>query len=176
MSDISKIGECEFFLISAMNCQLIVHHPYRTLLALQSTLDMTQDEVALAWSIINDSFLTDLGLLFAPHVIAVTAIFMTLVLKPTQSGLQAAATTATTLANAVQGAKDGISSDEIPSTKAQGKVQHLVKWLAEGEVDIRAVIEATQEIISLYEVWEQYSDKTCKDQIARFVKAKGLEK
>ena len=175
-SDISRLGECEFFLISEMNCQLIVHHPYRTLLALQNTLDLAQDEVSLAWSIINDSYLTDLGFLYPPHVIAITSIFMALVLKPTQVGLQAAAATATALASAIQSAKDGSSSEEFPTGQVQGKVQNMVQWLAKGEVDIKAVIEATQEIICLYEVWEQYNDKTCKDQIARFVKARGLDK
>ena len=174
-SDISRLGECEFFLISEMNCQLIVHHPYRTLLALQDTLDLAQDEVSLAWSIINDSYLTDLGFLYPPHVIAITAIFMALVLKPTQTGLHAAAATATALANAIQSAKDSSSPAEFPTGQAQGKVQNMVHWLAKGEVDIKAVVEATQEIICLYEVWEQYSDKTCKDQIARFVKARGLD-
>ena len=176
VSDISRLGECEFFLISEMNCQLIVHHPYRTLIALQDTLNLAQDEISLAWSIINDSYLTDLGFLFPPHVIAVTAIFMALVLKPTQAGLQAAAATATALASAIQSAKEGSSLEELPTGQAQGKVQNMVQWLAKGEVDIKAVIETTQEIICLYEVWEQYNDKTCKDQIARLVKARGLDK
>lgn len=175
VSDISKVGECEFFLISEMNCQLIVHHPYRTLMDLQSTLNMAPDEVSLSWSIINDHYLTDITLLFPPHVMAVTAIFLALVLKPTQAGLQAAANTAAALANAVQNFKDNPMVETASST-AQGKVQYLVKWLAEGEVDIKAMIECTQEIISLYEVWEQYNEKTCKEQIARFVKARGLEK
>ena len=159
-----------------MNCQLIVHHPYRTLLDLQTKLNLAQDEVSLSWSIINDHYLTDVPLLVPPHVMAITAIFMAIVLKPTQGGLQASASTATALTNAVQNIRDNTVAEAAPSNTAQGKVQHLVKWLAEGEVDIKAMIECTQEIISLYEVWEQYSEKTCKEQIARFVKARGLDK
>ena len=174
--DISKLGECEFCLISEMNCQLIVHHPYRTLQELQSTLDIAPDEASLAWSIINDHYLTDLPLLYPPHVIAVTAIFLALVLKPTQVGLQAAANTATALANAAQAVKDASTGTNPALDTQQGKVQNLVKWLAEGEVDIKALIDCTQEIISLYEVWEHFSDKTCKEQIARYVKARGLDK
>src|SRR6266516_2746677 len=74
--DTSKLGECEFFLISEMNSQLIVHHPYRTLLDLQGTLSLTQEETTLAWSVINDHYFTDLPLLYPPHVIAITAIFL----------------------------------------------------------------------------------------------------
>ena len=176
VSDVSKLGECEFYLISEMNCQLIVHHPYRTLLELQSALNLAADEVSLTWSIVNDHYLTDLSLLFPPHVIAVTAIFLALVLKPSHTGLQAAANTVAALANAAQSVKDVPLADSPALSPAQEKVQHLIKWLAEGEIDIKAMVDCTQEIISLYEVWEQYSEKTCKEQIARFVKARGLDK
>ena len=159
-----------------MNCQLIVHHPYRTLLDLQTKLNLAQDEVSLSWSIINDHYLTDVPLLVPPHVMAITAIFLAIVLKPTQGGLQASANTATALANVVRNIRDNPAAEAAPSNTAQGKVQHLVKWLAEGEVDIKAMIDCTQEIISLYEVWEEYSEKVCKEQIARFVKARGLDK
>ena len=159
-----------------MNCQLIVHHPYRTLLELQKQLGISQEETSLAWSIINDHYLTDLPLLYPLHVIATTAIFLSLVLKPTQSGAQTAATTTSTLASAVRAARESPSSISTSSSTPQGKIQHLIKWLAEGEVDIKGMVDCTQEIISLYEVWEQFNDKTCKEQIARFVKARNLDK
>ena len=182
VSDVSKLGECEFFLISEMNCQLIVHHPYRTLMELQTPLNMSQDEISLAWSIINDHYLTDMPLLYPLHVIAATAIFLALVFKPTQAGLQAAANTATALANAFQSVKEtqqhvqqSQDQSQAPTTP-QGKVHNLVKWLAEGEIDIKSMVDCTQEIISLYEVWEQYNEKTVKEQVARFVKARNLDK
>ncbi|KAK0512305.1 hypothetical protein JMJ35_005433 [Cladonia borealis] len=175
-SDVSKLGECEFYLISEMNSQLIVHHPYRTLHEIQDKLKMAQEDISLAWSIINDHYLTDLPLLVAPHVIAVTAIFLAVTLKPTQTGLQAAASTVAGLSSATSGANDSIGTvSGVPNTQ-QKKVQYLVSWLAEGEIDIKAVVECSQEIISLYDVWEQYNEKTCKEQIARFVKARGLDK
>jgi len=175
VSDIAKVGEYEFFLISEMNSQLIVHHPYRTLHELQSTLSMGQDDVSLAWSIINDHYLTDLPLLYPPHIIAVTAIFMAMTLKPTQAGLQAAASTAAILSPSSSVLKEQSLSGPASATQ-QKKVGHLVSWLAEGEIDIKAVVDCSQEIISLYEVLEQYNEKNCKDQIARFVKARGLDK
>ena len=176
VSDVSKLGECEFYLISEMNSQLIIHHPYRSLLELQTSLSMAQDDVSLAWSIINDHYQTDLPLLFPPHIIAVTAIFLALVLKPTQAGLQAAASTAAALAGASPAIRDASGIGSALLNSPQGKVQNLVKWLAEGETDINEIVDCSQEIISLYEVWEQYGEKTCKDQIARFVKARGLDK
>lgn len=176
--DVSKLGEFEFYLISEMNSQLIVHHPYRTLDELKGTLNLSQDDAMLAWSVINDHYLTDLPLLYPPHVIAVTAIFLALTLKPTHAGLQAAATTANTMMNVTQQFKDSGSSGVGTSTATptSNKIQHLVSWLAEGEVDIKAVVDCTQEFISLYEVWESYQEKVAKEQIARYIKARGLDR
>ncbi|KAL8931027.1 MAG: hypothetical protein Q9208_000129 [Pyrenodesmia sp. 3 TL-2023] len=175
-SDVSKLGECEFYLISEMNSQLIVHHPYRTLQELQGRLSLGQDNVSLAWSIINDHYLTDLPLLVAPHVVAIAAIFLALTLKPNQGSLPGPTSTAAALANVAQG-RNGMSHPSVSSAKKpQDRVEYFAKWLAEGEVDIQAVVDSTQELISLYDVWEQYSEKTCKEQISRFVRSRGLEK
>lgn len=152
-----------------MNSQLIIHHPYRSLAELQTQFQLTQEENALAWSIINDHYLTDLPLLHAPHVIAITAMFLAVVLKPTQGGLQVSAAGMTNALQSLGTARGGPQG-------AQNRVQKLVDWLAESTVDMEAVVECTQELISLYEVWESFTDKTCKDQIAKFVKARGLDK
>lgn len=169
-NDISKIGECEFTLISEMNSQLIIHHPYRSLAELQSHFQLTQEESLLAWSIINDHYLTDLPLLHAPHVIAITAMFLAVVLKPTQSGLHIHAAGVASALQALGNARGGAAQG------TQNRVQKLVDWLAESTVDIEAIVECTQELISLYEVWDSYAEKACKDQIAKFVKARGLDK
>lgn len=179
VSDTSKLGECEFYLISEMNSQLIVHHPYRTLVELQGRLSMSQDEITLAWSVLNDHYLTDLPLLYPPHVIAVTAMILAVVLKPSQASLHAAAASVAAVASAAQIAKDSPSTVSQAATSTnppQNKPQRLVTWLAESEINIEEMINCTQEIISLYEVWEQYNEKTCKEQISRFVKARGLDK
>lgn len=160
-----------------MDCQLVIHHPYRTLTDLQKPLALGQDDVSLAWSIINDHYLTDLPLLVPPHVIAVTAIFLAVTLKPSPAGLQAAASTATLLTQLSQGqANPNSATASAKANPSQQKMQNLVSWIARGEVDIRAMVECSQEIISLYEVWESYNEKTCKEQISRFVKARGLDK
>ena len=172
--DVSKLGEFEFYMISEMNSQLIIHHPYRTLQELQTTLDMSPDEISLAWSVVNDHYLTDLPLLFPPHIIAVTAIFLAMTLKPTQAGLQAAASTAAALSNTPQPLKVAGGADTRAPTTVPNKVQNLVSWLAEGEVDIHAVTDCSQEIISLYEILDQFKETVCREQIAAFMKKRGL--
>lgn len=175
--DVAKLGECEFALISEMNSQLIVHHPYRTLTELQDELPLSSDEVALAWSVINDHYLTDLPLLHPPHVIAIMAIIISVVFKPAHSS-NFGGSAQSTLSGAM---RDGSGMNMLAALSDKTghgppRIQKLVLWLAESEVDIKAVIECTQELLSLYEVWEQYSEKNCKELIGRMVKTKNLDK
>ncbi|KAJ2506496.1 RNA polymerase II holoenzyme cyclin-like subunit [Coemansia sp. RSA 2049] len=58
--DIPDIAECESYLLEEMKFYLVVYHPYQVLIE----------------SIINDSFITDLSLVYPPHVIAVAALFL----------------------------------------------------------------------------------------------------
>lgn len=170
-ADAAKLGECEFSLISEMNSQLIVHQPYRTLAEIKEILSMTTEEAATASFIINDHYLTDLPLLYPPHIIAVTAAFLAVVLKPNQQNhfpptSAAAASAATAPVSHGSGAKPSA----VPPTRAQ----QMVTWLAQTNIDMEAVIDSMQEIISLYEALEQYNDRVCKDQISRYVKNRGI--
>lgn len=179
-NETGKLGECEFFLISEMSSQMIVHHPYRSLTSLQGLFSLTQEESALAWSIINDHYMTDLPLLFAPHIIAIMAILLALVLRPNNTGVQSASSAANSIASAAATALSSIGQPKAGGEKQAGgprtKIQKLANWLAESNIDIEAIIDCTQELISFYEVQEYYNEKLAREQINRFVKARGLDK
>ncbi|TPX07796.1 uncharacterized protein E0L32_010483 [Thyridium curvatum] len=218
--DTSKLGECEFFLISEMSSHLIIHSPYRTLGALQGDLSLSQDEISLAWSVINDHYMTDLPLLYPPHTVALTAILLALVLRPGvpggSSGAQgggnsgsqgsmglSAASAALAQAQARAALQGGgilgggggggngggsgsttpTGSQSLSSPTGDGsakdsrsKVQRFAIWLAESNVDVEAMVDCTQELIAFYECHEQYNDKNTREQINRFIKARGLDK
>ncbi|KAL5606953.1 hypothetical protein BROUX41_003321 [Berkeleyomyces rouxiae] len=220
--DTGRLGECEFALISEMNSHMIVHQPYRTLQALQADLTLTQDDVALAWSLINDSYMTDLPLLVDPHIIALTAIMLSLVLRPSppshgpgqqqplsmsqvnmsnmahissaiayaQASSQAHVAQAKAQVQAQAQAQNlgqsslnsagggaGSSADTLPKKNMRfTRVQQYTVWLAESNVDIRSIVDCTQEMVYFYEMQEQYNDKLTKEQINRFIKARGLDK
>jgi cyclin-C len=193
--DTSKVGECEFFLISEMSSQLIVHQPYRTLLSLRTELSMTEEDATLAKSVINDTYMTDLPMICAPHIIGLVAMLLALVLRPNSTlpgsntgsaaavGL-AAAQAALTQAQVRPGGHgsmigDGSSGAEVrerPQENRITRVQQFAAWLADSNVDIAAMVDATQEVISFYECHEQYNEKLTREQINRFVKARGLDK
>ncbi|EGP84464.1 uncharacterized protein MYCGRDRAFT_47503 [Zymoseptoria tritici IPO323] len=163
VTETSKIGECEFALISTLSSRLICHHPYRSLSELGPIFGLSSEETQLAHSILNDSYNTDLPLLYAPHIIAITAVFLAVVLRP--SGQPPVS------GNAAQQAFLGGFSG---LKQAGPKLSKLVDWLAESKVDMNSIVDATQELVSLYEVWESYSERTCKEAITKFVKDAGM--
>ncbi|KAI0966018.1 cyclin domain-containing protein [Xylaria arbuscula] len=188
--DIPRLGECEFFMISEMHSQLIIHQPYRTLTSLQSDLFLSQDDANLALSIVNDHYMTDLPLLYPPYTIALTAILLALVLRPNSPGgtasnmaaataalaqAQAQAQTRTASSNSGQNTA-AVSDKDRQQDPRLNKVQRYARFLTESNVDIEGMVDCTQELISFYECHELYNDKITREQINRFIKARGLER
>lgn len=192
VSESSKIGECEFALISTMQSRLICHHPYRPLNEFTQTFGLSAEESNLAHSIANDMYLTDLILLHPPHVLAIVAITCALIFRPSGQppGLQAhsahgslgqssASPTSTTAPGFPQMMNAGTAQQLMLGSfsglrQAGPKLSKIVDWLAESKIDMHAVIESTQEMISLYAVWEDsYNERACKEAITRFVKDGG---
>jgi cyclin C len=229
--DVARIGEMEFSLISELRSQLIIWHPYRTLKDLEenSALGITTDEVRLAWSIINDSYMTDLPLTCPPHVTALMAIFLAVIVQPSKVQLGLPSLTQSqplsrntlppsslpsafdslggrsgmadnlmhTLGNlsssqpssmpsssqppsmpSSQGSKDsnGASGERTAGAAKAEKIQRMMRFLAESEVDLKQMIEATQELFSLYELWEGYSERAVREALSRIIKVRGLDK
>jgi cyclin C len=228
--DVSRIGEMEFSLISELHSQLIIWHPYRTLKDLEenSLLGITTEEGRLAWSIVNDTYMTDLPLTCPPHVIALMAVFLAVIFQPqkTPLGLQglpqsqplsrntlppsslpsnfeslggrtgmaenllqslgSISSSQPSSAPSSQGSKDsngmaGIADGakaavSTVSSEKMEKIQRMTRFLAESEVDLKQMAEATQELISLYELWEQYNERPVKEAFSRYIKGRGLDK
>jgi cyclin-C len=218
--DVSRIGEMEFSLISEMRSQLIIWHPYRTLMELKGPekdggLGLNNDEVGMAWSIINDSYLTDLPLTCAPHTIAIMAIFLAVAFQPANAaktggvglpifqvpntpnpainsnspasfqGLGGRQGMSAVMNNTMNSPSSARSSANVgPDNRAKSssrpgpseRTQRIVRFLAESSIELEQIISATQEIVSLYEVWESYSEKAVKEALARVIRGRGLDK
>ncbi|KAK9469774.1 cyclin-like protein, partial [Lipomyces arxii] len=151
--DPTKLAECEFYLIEELDLYLIVHHPYRSLIQLSKALassavnvGLTPEEIQSAWSVINDSYITDLPMLYPPHVIALTAIYVTVVLQQPQALAQ--------------------------TEKAKLRAQKMTDWFANCGIDLEAVVDCAQEIISLYDAWENYNEKSCRDLLFQLASGK----
>jgi len=191
VNESGKIGECEFAMISTLNSRLIVHHPYRSLGDLAPLFGLSTEEQGLAHSVVNDSYNTDLLLLYPPHIIALAAIFVAVVLRPTglqsfqsaanphlahplqvpvhRNGGALSSSTAGGPALSASAAQNAMMGGLQASLKQVGpKLGRLVDWLAESKIDMAALVDATQEMVSLFEVWEHYNEKTCREAVAKF--------
>eukprot|EP00249_Psilotum_nudum_P009746 c22129_g1_i2 orf=322-864(-) len=78
--EIKDVLEMEMRLLEALDYYLVVYHPYRPLVQLLQDAGMT-DMIQTAWSLVNDTYRTDLILMYPPHMIALACIFVACVLK-----------------------------------------------------------------------------------------------
>ena len=128
---------------------MIVHHPYRTLQHVSESIQLAQQDIVVAWTIINDTYASDLPLLYPPHIIALSAIY-TAFITSTQLRTHTKPTSSTLY-------------------------NKLVEWYAQSGIDMDAIAEVTQEIISLYQVWSDYKPKDCKTWLEKIIGSRPLE-
>lgn len=204
----------EFYLVDDLECDLIVFHPYRTLMTLcgkengsvtaeheagelgsgiqdgprywgtgEGKLELQEPALQLAWlvsatsysllmlitfanrHIVNDAYRSDLCLIYPPHLIAIAAIYLTLVFhEPTSTSIQAQSShssghhpqsqphsTQSTPGNPRRSSR----SRDSASKKA---TQDIVGFMAGLNVNMEVVASIAQEIISLYTLWDQYKE------------------
>jgi cyclin C len=148
--DVAKIAECEFYLIEELDTYLIVHHPYKSLGALgramknsYSHLSMNNEEMQSTWNMINDSYVTDLLLLYAPHSIAAACIYITIVLK------------------------SPLVRPSRPPDRIKVRIDSLVQFLGESGIDLEDMAECVQEMISSYVRWETYDEGHCRALVSQ---------
>ncbi|CAG8441622.1 16882_t:CDS:2 [Acaulospora colombiana] len=150
-----KVAEMEFYLMEELNFNMIVFHPYRTLKALADEIlgDKNEGGVQMALFIVNDTYRTDMCLLYPPHVIAAAALYFSIAIKEGQyndngsvgeSNGQGVVTR-----NSRKIANNESSNDE------NTKVKDIRQWFAELNVDFEQITCIVQELISLYELWDE---------------------
>lgn len=70
------IIEAEVDLLLSLGGSLLVHHPYRPLELFLKDATAEQQCLGNAWSLVNDSFIFDVGLTYPPHIIALACMHM----------------------------------------------------------------------------------------------------
>lgn len=147
--DPTKVTEFEFYLIEELQSYLIVHHPYKSMEQIVNVLKeppfelrLSQDELQNCWSLINDSYINDVHLMYPPHVIAVACLFITICIR--------GRTVKSSLSNVM---------DTDPILTQVVKQQEIVnRFVAESQVDLEEVMNTVQELITLYDHWDKYHE------------------
>ncbi len=71
---------------------------------------------------------------------------------------------------------DGVAGRDIKAPENRSKVQRFALFLSDSNVDVVAMVDCTQELLSFYECYDQYNEKNAREQINRSVKARGLDR
>ncbi|CAG8613652.1 13570_t:CDS:2 [Dentiscutata erythropus] len=154
-----KVAEMEFYLLEELNFNMIVFHPYRALTTLAQDLGTKNEDVQRAWLIVNDTYKTDMCLLHPPYVIAAAALYLPIALK---GGVQYGDNNNSVQGVVTRGAKKGATSaatSDSNNNNETTKIEDIRQWFALLNVDLDQIIDIVQEIISLYEVWDDYKKK-----------------
>lgn len=83
-ADFTRLAEMEFYLMEALDCNVAVHHPYRSLTQLAGPCGLM--DLNNVWAVINDSYVTDAMLIYPPHIIALAAICISVTTSETKAG------------------------------------------------------------------------------------------
>lgn len=70
------ILECEFYVIEALQFDLILHHPFPSLLQLLDEFEIHEECLQLAWQLVQYSYRTDIILLYPPFMVAYAAAYI----------------------------------------------------------------------------------------------------
>ncbi|KZS97214.1 C/H/G cyclin [Sistotremastrum niveocremeum HHB9708] len=120
-------------------------------------LDLEEGAIQMAWFVVNDTYRSDLCLLYPPHLIAVASIFFALTLHPSSR-------------SAVDSSLAFSSSH--PPSNAGGRASHgqpkrstvvrtgdeLILFLAGLNVSMPLIASIIHEIIAMYSLWNRMSE------------------
>uniref|UniRef100_H2YLX5 Cyclin-C n=1 Tax=Ciona savignyi TaxID=51511 RepID=H2YLX5_CIOSA len=118
---IHHVWECEFYLLELMDCCLVIYHPYRPLVQYVNDLGLADNLLPIAWRIVNDSYRTDVNLLYPPFQIALACLHMACVV--------------------------------------QNQEAVTYQWFADLNVEMDKIIEITNTILKLYDLWKGFDEK-----------------
>ncbi|KAG7096438.1 hypothetical protein E1B28_003875 [Marasmius oreades] len=129
----------------------------------EAKLELSEGALQTAWFIINDTYRSELCLIHPPHLIAIAAIYLTMILHgPTQA----------TISHLLPSFSDSSLLEERPQSRRPSrqtqvnmvkKPQDPITFLAGLNVSIQHIATIAQEIISLYSLWDRYREDSSPD-------------
>ena len=118
-------------------------------------------------SIINDTYRSDLCLLYPPHLLAITALYLTLVLHAPTRDLVLQKSSANLPNDAHTSPLRRSSRQASTSSMESKKPQDIIGFFAGLNVSMSLVSTIAQEMISFYSAWERYREDGDTNDTAR---------
>lgn len=149
--DPTKVTEFEFYLIEELQSYLIVHHPYKSMEQIVDALkdapyklNLSSDDLQNCWSLINDSYINDVHLTYAPHIVAIACLFITV-------SIQGSNSKDISMTSAVS---EVLKSDSVLTPQQET----FFRFMAESHIDLEEVMDTIQQQIILYDHWDRYHE------------------
>ncbi|WVF66637.1 hypothetical protein IAT40_001377 [Kwoniella sp. CBS 6097] len=116
----------------------------------EGIMEIDEGVLQISWFILNDTYRTDVHLLYPPYVIALSAVYIAFCLTSmnnTASRTRTSSSQLHTLANAIS-TNESLSLPPPPSSAAE--------FLAGFQVNLPILFACVQDIVCLYPVWESF--------------------
>ncbi|KAJ7886189.1 cyclin-like protein [Mycena olivaceomarginata] len=125
----------------------------------EGQLELPPNGLQTAWFIVNDTYRSELCLLYPPHLIAIAALYFTCIFHPatheTVSAVLASGSAGTTASAAVDPPPRRSSRQAAERKKP---AQDPLAFLAELNVSLPLIATIAQEIIAMYTLWDRYKE------------------
>ncbi|KAI9202748.1 cyclin-like protein [Polychytrium aggregatum] len=74
---VQTVAEFEYYLLEDLNFHTIVFHPYRPLTQFYTDLKLESQVLQTGWGMVNDTYRSNLSLMYPPFMIALTIVYLT---------------------------------------------------------------------------------------------------
>lgn len=81
----TDIQTCEFYMLDALHCNLIVFHPYRSLYKYAEDAKLDKETTECALHLANDSYFSDVILRYPPYLISLACLLIATTNKRTNA-------------------------------------------------------------------------------------------
>ncbi|KAJ6473192.1 cyclin-like protein [Mycena sanguinolenta] len=124
----------------------------------EGQLELPSNGLQTAWFIVNDSYRSELCLLYPPHLIAIAALYLTCIFHPATHAAVLASGSAASSDNAVPPDPPPRRSSRQAAERKKPFAQDPLAFLAELNVSLPLVATIAQEIIAMYTLWGRYKE------------------
>ncbi|KAF8890368.1 cyclin-like protein [Infundibulicybe gibba] len=125
----------------------------------EGQLELAEGALQTAWFIVNDTYRSELCLLYPPHLIAIAAIYLTFILHtPTRAVVSAHLSSGPASSASTSQPQPRRSSRQAHAADSSKKTQDPISFLVELNVSMPLIATIAQEIISLYSLWDRYKE------------------
>lgn len=151
VEDTTRLAEAEFLLIAELDAELVVHLPFAVLEDVAPDLALARADIDAAWWQIYGTFTSDVPLLYPPHIVCLTCVYMACV----QRRLAATSKSAHKLSAATATGRHAARDTAAVDAETSKSLELLRDLLGAHNIDRSELARCTQHVISAAEFRRQ---------------------